>query len=92
MSEEKLDDWINHTREDSKQKELWDILSPQLDQLVEKGSPDLQAFYDNLRKKELVTEKEINEMKMCYPLDSVSDQLNCHTTYLSWQLGCITGW
>ncbi|KAI2835493.1 hypothetical protein CBS11350_10019 [Aspergillus niger] len=70
MSEEKLDDWINHTREDSKQKELWDILSPQLDQLVEKGSPDLQAFYDNLRKKELVTEKEINEMKMCYPLDS----------------------
>jgi hypothetical protein len=44
MSEEKLDDWIQKTREDFKQKELWDILGLQLDRLVERGSPDLQAL------------------------------------------------
>lgn len=74
MSEEKLDDWIKKTREDFKQQELWDILTPQLDRLVERGSPDLHAFYEDLWKKQLVTEQEINEMKMCYPLDSVSNQ------------------
>jgi hypothetical protein len=89
MSEENLDDWIKKTREDFKQKELWDILSPQLDRLVDRGSPDLQAFYEDLRKKQLVAEEEINEMKMCYPLDSVSNQLDCHNTNLSWQLGRI---
>ncbi|KAH2096508.1 hypothetical protein KXW65_004410, partial [Aspergillus fumigatus] len=64
------DDWIKKTREDFKQQELWNILTPQLDRLVERGSPDLHAFYEDLRKKQLVTEQEINEMKMCYPLDS----------------------
>ncbi|KAF7173935.1 hypothetical protein CNMCM6106_008021 [Aspergillus hiratsukae] len=70
MSEEKLDDWIKKTKDDFKQKELWEILGPQLDRLVEKGSPDLQAFYKDLRKKQLVTEEEIDEMNICYPLDS----------------------
>ncbi|KAH1375219.1 hypothetical protein KXV36_002716 [Aspergillus fumigatus] len=70
MSEEKLDNWIKKTREDFKQQELWNILTPQLDWLVERGSPDLHAFYKDLRKKQLVTEQEINKMKMCYPLDS----------------------
>ncbi|KAF7166574.1 hypothetical protein CNMCM6106_002349 [Aspergillus hiratsukae] len=70
MSEEKLDDWIEKTKEDTNQKLLWQILGPQLDRLVENGSPDLQAFYEDLSKKELVTEEEINEMKICYPLDS----------------------
>lgn len=31
MSEEKLDNWIKKTREDFKQQELWNILTPQLD-------------------------------------------------------------
>jgi hypothetical protein len=90
MSEEKLDHWIEKTREDFKQKELWDILGPQLDRLVETGSPDLQAFYEDLRKKRLVTEEEIKEMKMCYPLDSVSNQLNCqpHKLTLAIRMHC----
>jgi hypothetical protein len=80
MSEEKLDNWIQKTKEDANQKLLWQILGPQLDGLVENGSPDLGAFYEDLRKEDLVTEEEINKMKICYPLDSVSDQVNCHAT------------
>jgi hypothetical protein len=82
MSEENLDVWIKKTKEDSKQKQLWEILGPQLDHLVMNGSPDLRAFYKDLRRKQLVTEEEINEMRICYHLDSVSNQLICHAIKL----------
>jgi hypothetical protein len=83
MSEEKLDNWIEKTKEDANQKLLWQILGPQLDGLVENGSPDLGAFYEDLRTKQLVTEEEIKEMKTSYPLDSVSNQLNCQSHKLT---------
>jgi hypothetical protein len=82
MSEKALDDWIKKAKEDSKQKQLWEILGPQLDHLVVNGSPDLRAFYKDLRRKQLVTEEEINEMKICCPLDSVSNKLICYATKL----------
>lgn len=81
MSEESLDNWIEKTKKDANQKKLWQILGPQLDGLVENGSPDLVAFYEDLRKEDLVKEEEINKMKISYPLDSVSNQVNCRATH-----------
>jgi hypothetical protein len=50
---------------------------------VERGLPNLHAFYKDLRKKQLVAEEEINKIKIYYPLYSVSNQLDYHNINLS---------
>lgn len=56
---------------------LLQILGPQLEQLVNKGHPDLWGLYGALNKEELITQEELQELRATFALDSVSGYSLC---------------
>jgi hypothetical protein len=63
---------VKRILEDKEHKKLLDILEPQLKLLIEKGTPDLAAFFENLVDSRLVTDNELRELQVEFPLESVS--------------------
>jgi len=72
MSEEQLNALISSVQADPRQMKLLHILGPQLEQLVNKGSPDLRSLFDALDRQQLVARKELQELREAFALDSVS--------------------
>jgi hypothetical protein len=71
-SEEQLDVLIRDIQADSGRIKLLQILGTQLEQLVNKGHPDLWGLHDALDKEELVSQEELQELRTMFALDSVS--------------------
>jgi hypothetical protein len=63
---------VKQILEDEEHKKLLDILELQLKLLIENGTPDLAAFFENLVDSRLVTDNELRELQVEFPLESVS--------------------
>ncbi|KAL4869118.1 hypothetical protein BDV12DRAFT_196550 [Aspergillus spectabilis] len=72
MSKARIDTMIKWIQEDSEHMQLLEILTPQLECLVEDGSPDLEVFYKDLKITKLVTEDELRQLQIDFPLKSRS--------------------
>ncbi|KAL2783537.1 hypothetical protein BJX66DRAFT_121593 [Aspergillus keveii] len=67
-----IDNMVKRILEDKEHKKLLDILEPQLKLLIEEGTPDLAAFFENLVDSRLVTDNELRELQVEFPLESRS--------------------
>lgn len=74
MEGKQLDELIRNVQADPRQMQLLGILGTQLERLVCEGQPDLHALYDGLRQEKLVSQKELEGLRVAYALDSVSDR------------------
>jgi hypothetical protein len=95
---------VKRILEDKEHKKLLDILEPQLKLLIEKGTPDLAAFFENLVDSRLVTDNELRELQVEFPLESVSglihsrlghrltSQHSVHSQMRRWTLRLTTWW
>lgn len=72
MHGEQLDRLIRDIQADERRMTLLRILGPQLEQLVCKGRPDLHALYDGLCQERLVSQREMQDLRETFALDSVS--------------------
>lgn len=72
MPREQLDRLIRDIQTDPRRMTLLRILGPQLEQLVYEGRPDLHALYDTLCREELVSHRELQDLRETFALDSVS--------------------
>jgi hypothetical protein len=63
---------VKQILEDKEHKKLLNILEPQLKLLIKKGTPDLATFFKNLMDSRLVTDNELHELQVEFPLESVS--------------------
>ncbi|RHZ45973.1 uncharacterized protein CDV56_104172 [Aspergillus thermomutatus] len=70
MTAKQLDILIRRIKADSSLMKLLRVLSPQLELLVKQGSPDLRSFYEDLKREELVSDKELRELKIPFALES----------------------
>lgn len=71
-----LDNLIKSVQADPHHIKLLQILSPQLERLVNNGSPDFQVFLTSLREEGLILEDKSRELQAIFPLEDVS---NCFT-------------
>lgn len=53
---------------------LLQILDPQLEQLVDSGSPNLCGFYQALRREKLILDGKLCELQKAFTLEGVSSQ------------------
>ena len=72
MEGKQLDELIGNIRSDPRRMQLLGILGTQLERLVGEGQPDLHALYDGLRREKLVSQKELEDLRVAFALDSVS--------------------
>jgi hypothetical protein len=72
-SAEQLDVLIRDIQADSRRVKLLEILSPQFEQLVNRGHPDLHVFYEALKEEKLMSENELRELRVIFALEGVSD-------------------
>ncbi|KAL2782867.1 hypothetical protein BJX66DRAFT_319638, partial [Aspergillus keveii] len=63
---------VKRILEDEEHKKLLDILELQLKLLIENGTPDLAAFFENLVDSRLVIDNELRELQVEFPLGSRS--------------------
>ncbi|KAE8399780.1 hypothetical protein BDV37DRAFT_259679, partial [Aspergillus pseudonomiae] len=66
---EQLDTLVKDIEADTRYMKLLQILSPQVEQLVKNGSPNLHIFYEDLKKAELLSENELRELEECFALE-----------------------
>jgi hypothetical protein len=74
MEGKQLDELIKNIQADPRRMQLLGILGTQLERLVGEGQPDLHALYDGLRQQKLVSQKELEHLRLTFALDSVSDR------------------
>jgi hypothetical protein len=74
---EQLDVLIRGIQADSGRMKLLQILGTQLEQLVNEGHPDLRGLYDALKEEGLVSQEELQELRIMFALDSVSGYNRC---------------
>jgi hypothetical protein len=80
MSREKQDVLVRGIQADEKRIRLLDILGQQLELLIN-GQPDLNCLLDSLKAEDLVSEEDYRELKLNFPLETVSP-----LTYRSYRL------
>ncbi|KAE8396945.1 hypothetical protein BDV37DRAFT_289843 [Aspergillus pseudonomiae] len=66
---DQLDTLVKDIIADTRYTKLLQILSPQVEQLVKNGSPDLHIFYEDLKNAELLSENELRELEECFALE-----------------------
>lgn len=71
---EQINSLIRYTQTDVQQMKLLQILDPQLEQLVDSGSPDLRGFYQALKREKLISDGELCELQKAFALEGVSNQ------------------
>ena len=71
MSIEQLDTLIKDIQADSRQTQLLQILSEQLELLIREEKPDLYSVFASLESKGLVSEKECIELKASFAQEVV---------------------
>lgn len=74
MTAEQIKILIRYIRSDVQQMKLLQILDPQLEQLVDSGSPNLRGFYQALRREKLISDGELCELQKAFALEGVSSQ------------------
>lgn len=74
MSMEQLDTLVKDIQADTTHMKLLQILSPQLEQLVKSGSPNLHMFYKDLKEAELLSKNDLRELKIRFALEGVGNQ------------------
>jgi hypothetical protein len=75
MSEDQLEGLINEFKRDDNLIKLLRTLSPQLELLVKRGSPDLRGFYEDLEKAELGLDcDKLRELTLLFALEGVSNK------------------
>ena len=72
MSEEKLDKRINDIKSPPKCARLFQLLSQQLELLINEGHPNLHLLYASLETEDVVSKKELSELRASFALDAVS--------------------
>ncbi|CRG92861.1 hypothetical protein PISL3812_09934 [Talaromyces islandicus] len=70
MSWKQFDALIEMIQSDHRKMNLYKVLSPQVEQLVHQGLPDLHAFYNDLESEKLIPASQVNQLRMEYVLDS----------------------
>ncbi|KIW79860.1 hypothetical protein Z517_06475 [Fonsecaea pedrosoi CBS 271.37] len=70
MEGKQLDKLIGNIQSDPRRMQLLGILGAQLERLVGEGQPDLHALYDGLRQEMLVSQKELEHLRVTFALDS----------------------
>ncbi|KAJ9503197.1 hypothetical protein H2202_001351 [Exophiala xenobiotica] len=70
MEGKQLDELIRDIQADPRRMQLLGILGTQIEWLVCKGRPDLHALYDELRQEQLVSQDELERLRVTFPLDS----------------------
>lgn len=63
---------IQQIKTDSKRVRLLQILGQQIEDLVNKGQPDLHSLYESLEDENLVSEEEMGELRNTFALEAVS--------------------
>ncbi|KAL2846621.1 hypothetical protein BJY01DRAFT_234522 [Aspergillus pseudoustus] len=69
MSMNQLDDLIQSIQADPQHIKLLQILGPQLERLVNIGSPDFRVFLTSLKEEGLILEDEARELQATFPLE-----------------------
>ncbi|KAL4866462.1 hypothetical protein BDV12DRAFT_199176 [Aspergillus spectabilis] len=69
MSMKHLDDLVHFVQADPQHMELLQILRPQLERLVNNGSPDFREFLTGLKDGGLISEDEARELQVTFPLE-----------------------
>lgn len=69
LSMEQLDTLVKDIQADTTHMKLLQILSPQLEQLVKSGSPNLHMFYKDLKEAELLSKNDLRELKIRFALE-----------------------
>ncbi|CEL07121.1 uncharacterized protein CDV56_101378 [Aspergillus thermomutatus] len=69
MSMNQLDDLIQSVQADPQHIKLLQILGPQLERLVNIGSPDFRVFLTSLKEAGLILEDEARELQVTFPLE-----------------------
>lgn len=67
-----LDVMIRDIQADSKRIRLLQILSQQLELLINEGLPDLDSLFASLKAESLVSEDEYRELRVAFALEAVS--------------------
>ncbi|EXJ73556.1 uncharacterized protein A1O5_03317 [Cladophialophora psammophila CBS 110553] len=70
MEGKQLDELIRCIQADQRRMQLLGMLGTQLERLVGEGQPDLHALYDGLRQQKLVSQKELEHLRVAFALDS----------------------
>ena len=90
---EQINSLIRYIQTDAQQMKLLQILGPQLEQLVDRGSPDLCGFYQDLKREKLISDGELCELQKAFALESVSSQFTISRPQSNLiESGCFTGW
>jgi hypothetical protein len=74
MSPEQLDILVRDIQADARHMELLQLLSAQIERLVNSGSPDLRVFYRDLKEAELMSEDDLRQLQEAFDLEDVSNQ------------------
>ena len=74
MNAEQINSLIRYIQTDVQQMKLLQILNPQLEQLVDSGSPNIHGFYQALKREKLISDGKLCELQMAFALESVSSQ------------------
>lgn len=74
MNAEQINSLIRYIQTDVQQMKLLQILDPQLEQLVDRESPDLCCFYQTLKREKLISDGKLCELQKAFALEGISSQ------------------